>query len=46
MCTATAQERATANNANAERQVYYATAGVTLKIVSASTSWNEECTIL
>jgi hypothetical protein len=32
MCTATAQESATASDANAERQEYYATAGVTPKI--------------
>jgi hypothetical protein len=46
MCTATAQESATANDANAERQVYCATVGVTPKTVSALTSRNEECAIL
>jgi hypothetical protein len=43
MCTATAQESATVNNANAEREVYCATAGVTPKILSVSRSQNEEC---
>jgi hypothetical protein len=46
MCTATAQKSATANDANAERQVYCSTAGVTPKILSAPTSWNEKCAIL
>jgi hypothetical protein len=43
MCTATAQESATVNNANAEREVYCATAGVTPKFLRASRSQNEEC---
>jgi hypothetical protein len=42
MCTAIAQESTTANDANAERQVYCATACATPKIVSVSTSWNED----